>query len=103
MDCFNLHFWDGRRSELIVLYPLRSLSDVSYTNTYVFLHRIQNQSLQLVEAIVDSRTPSLLHNWLIALLKIKIKSIVSRGVSSKAARVPRRKRKKGLLLFSAHE
>lgn len=42
---------------------------LSVGNTYVFLHRIQNQSLELVEAIVDSCTPPLLHNWLIALNK----------------------------------
>ena len=39
--------------------------------TYVLLHRVQDQSLQLVQAVVDPRSPPLLHDGLVALHKNK--------------------------------
>lgn len=37
------------------------------SETYVFLGGVQDKSLQLVEAIVDSRPSTLLHNWFVTL------------------------------------
>jgi hypothetical protein len=35
--------------------------------TYVLLHGVQDEGLQLVQTVVDSRSSPLLHDWLIAL------------------------------------
>lgn len=39
--------------------------------TYILLHRVQDQSLQLVQTVVDPRSPPLLHDRLVTLHKNK--------------------------------
>lgn len=36
-------------------------------HTHVFLHGVQDEGLELVEAVVDPRSPPLLHDRLVAL------------------------------------
>jgi hypothetical protein len=51
--------------------------------TYVLLHGVQDECLELVQTVVDSRSPSLLHDWLVALSQEEQKNSLLDEVNTK--------------------